>query len=271
MFGGVCLKKAVLILCLCLLLTACAKSGVVTVEGSTSVEKVLGFLTEGYEKETGNRVNFNPTGSSAGVEAVLSGRCGIGAISRELTLAESEKLYSITIAIDTIVIIVHPKNEILNLSTDEISSIFRGEVTNWSELGGSDRPIVPIGRERGSGTRVVFETATNTKDRCQYMQELTSAGDVIAAVSSNENAIGYTSLEAVSGNVRVLSFDGVEPTADNIISNKYRLSRKFLLIVSKTAELSTQQKAFLDFATSEKGSYYINLSGALPLSEGGGQ
>lgn len=260
------MKKVSVLLCLCLLFVGCGVgSDIVTVEGSTSLELMLGFLTEGYEKETGKRVNFNPTGSSAGIEAVLSGRCSVGAVSRELTVTESEKLDLIPLAIDTIVVIVNLQNPIMDLSVDEISAIFKGEVTNWSALGGSDRPIVPVGREQGSGTRDVFETATDTKGKCRYIQELTSAGDVIAAVRSNENAIGYTSLEAVGDNVRVLSFNGVAPTIDNITSSTYRLGRRFSLVVSKDRRLSEAEREFLIFAISEKGAHYIELCGAIPL------
>ena len=68
-------------------------------------------------------------------------------------------------------------------------------------LGGNDAEIVLIGREAGSGTRDGFESITDTKDACQYRQELTSTGGVIEAVAGNPNAIGYASLSAVEGKI----------------------------------------------------------------------
>jgi len=262
------LRLAAVLLSFCLLLVGCGSgSKTLTVEGSTSVEQVLGFLTEGYEQETGNRVNFNPTGSSAGIEAVLEGRCDIGVVSRELTAEETEKLHYIPIAVDTIVLVVNPKNSIYDLNSEDIASIFKGEVTNWKHFGGEDRPIVPIGRESGSGTRDVFESATGTKGECQYVQELTSAGDIITAVSVNENAIGYTSLEAVKGSVKVLTFNGTEPTEENIKSGKYTLNRRFSLVVSASRQLPQNNREFLEFATSSRGAYYIELAGAVAVGK----
>lgn len=244
-----------------------ANSETVTVEGSTSVEQVLGFLAEGYELETNRRVNYNPTGSSAGIESVLEGRCDIGVISRELTAEESEMLVSIPFAIDTIVLVTNSDNGVSELGSDDISAIFKGEITNWKELGGNDLPIVPIGRESGSGTRDVFETVTDTKGECLYQQELTSAGDVITAVSSNKNAIGYTSLEAVKGGVNVLSVDGVEPTDENLKSGKYKLQRRFMFVTAGNRELPSAEKAFLNFVLSQRGGYYIELAGVITVGK----
>ena len=253
-------------LMLLLLLSACGGNGnTLTTEGSTSAEKVMGFLSEGYEKEAGTRVNFNPTGSSAGIESVKEGRCDIGVISRELTSEEKTALESVPIAIDTIVVVTNIENGLNELTLAEISRIFSGEVTDWSRFGADSRPIVIIGREAGSGTRDAFETATGLKGQCKYKQELTSAGDVITAVKSNKNAIGYTSLESVRDNVKVLNIDGVSPTEENIKSGKYILQRQFLFVTVKGQILSGKKKEFYDFVVSGNGSKYIRLAGWIPI------
>lgn len=263
------MRFAAVLMIFCLLLVGCSMgSNTVTVEGSTSVEQVLGFLAEGYELETDRNVNYNPTGSSAGIESVLEGRCDIGVISRELTAEESEKLKSIPFAIDTIVLVTNRENSVSELSSAEIFAIFTGEITNWKELGGNDHPIVPIGRESGSGTRNVFETVTDTRGKCLYQQELTSAGDVITAVGSNRNAIGYTSLEAVKGGVSIMSVDGVQPTGESLRSGEYRLRREFLFVTAKNRVLPDSDKAFLDFVLSQRGGYYIELAGVIAVGKG---
>ena len=92
---------------------------------------------------------------------------------------------------------MHPDNNLADIDIETLAKVYKGEITNWSKLGGADGEIVLIGREPNSGTRDGFESITDTKDTCKYRQELTSTGDVIAAVASNPNAIGYASLSAL--------------------------------------------------------------------------
>lgn len=185
--------------------------GTVSTDGSTSMEKVIGALGEAFEEANkGISFTYNPTGSGSGIEAVTAGRCDIGLSSRALKDDEKSKgLKETTLALDGIAIIVNPQNSVSNLSLDDITKIYKGEVTNWKDVGGSDGEIVLIGREASSGTRDGFESITKTKDKCQYRQELTSTGDVITAVSQNPNAIGYASLASVKESVKAVSVDNV--------------------------------------------------------------
>lgn len=99
-------------------------------------------------------------------------------------------LVGTTLAYDGIAIIVNPENPVSDLDVETIAKIYKGEITNWKEVGGNDAEIVLIGREAGSGTRDGFESITDTKDACQYRQELSSTGDVITTVAQNPDAIG---------------------------------------------------------------------------------
>ncbi|MBQ7082711.1 MAG: phosphate ABC transporter substrate-binding protein, partial [Oscillospiraceae bacterium] len=176
------------------LLAGCSSAkttGSVATDGSTSMAKVIGGLGEAFQNDTGISVTYNPTGSGSGIKAVQEGRCDIGLSSRDLK--DEEKAAGLTgtvLAYDGIAIIVHPENPVADLSVDTIAKIYTGEITNWSEVGGSDVEIVLIGREAGSGTRDGFESITDTEDACQYRQDLTSTGDVITTVSQNPGAIG---------------------------------------------------------------------------------
>lgn len=73
---------------------------------------------------------------------------------------------------------MHPDNNLADIDIETLAKVYKGEITNWSELGGADSEIVLIGREPNSGTRDGFESITDTKDACKYRQELTSTGDV---------------------------------------------------------------------------------------------
>lgn len=241
-------------------------SGTVSTDGSTSMEKVIGFLSEAYMEENKDiKVTYNPTGSSSGIQAVSEGRCDIGLSSRDLKDDEKETLDGTVVAIDGIAIIVNPENPVKDLTIEDIAKIYKGEITNWKEAGGDDRDIVLIGREAASGTRDGFESITGTEDACKYNQELTSTGDVIQTVSSNPNAIGYASLAAVNDTVKMLSVEGVEPSKETIQDGSYKIQRDFVFVTKKDTALSSTAQAFFDYATGGAADGLIEEAGAVPL------
>ena len=249
------------------LLTSCSSGEAKTVstDGSTSMEKVIGALGEAFEAEnSGTTFTYNPTGSGSGITAVLEGRCDIGLSSR--ALKDDEKAQGLTetvLAYDGIAIIVNPENTVEDLTVDQIASIYKGEVTNWSEVGGADGEIVLIGREAGSGTRDGFESITGTKDACKYRQELTSTGDVITTVANNPNAIGYASLASVKDTVKALKVGGVTPTEDTVKDGTYLIQRPFVFVTKADTKLSDTAQKFFDYAMSSAASSIISKAGAV--------
>ncbi|MGN1133690.1 MAG: phosphate ABC transporter substrate-binding protein [Oscillospiraceae bacterium] len=241
-------------------------SGTVSTDGSTSMEKVIGYLSEAYMEENSSvKVTYNPTGSGAGIQAVSEGRCDIGLSSRDLKDDEKTNLTQTVIALDGIAMVVNTKNKAEDLTIEQIAKIYTGEITNWKEIGGDDAPIVLIGREAASGTRDGFESITGTEDKCKYSQELTSTGDVIQTVSSNPNAIGYASLAAVNDTVKTLKVGGVEPSEKTIQDGDYKIQRDFVLVTKSDKELTGAAKDFFDFATSEEADDLITKAGAVPI------
>jgi len=242
-------------------------SQAVSTDGSTSMEKVIGFLSEAYMEEHPDiKVTYNPTGSSAGIQAVSEGRCDIGLASRNLKEEEQADLTATVIAIDGIGIIVHPENPVADLSVEQIGKIYTGEIANWKEVGGEDALIVCIGREAASGTRDGFEEVTGTKDSCKYAQELTSTGDVVQTVSGNPNAIGYASVASVNDSVKAVSIEGVAPEISTIQDGQYKIQRNFILVTKKEASLSQAAQDFFNFATSEQADDLITQAGAVPVA-----
>lgn len=243
-----------------------ALSGAISTEGSTSMEKVIGNLSEAYQLENDEvSITYNPTGSGSGIKAVQEGRCDVGLSSRDLKAEELESgLEGTVLAYDGISIVVNPENPINDLSVEQIAAIFTGEVTNWSEVGGDDAEIVVIGREAGSGTRDGFESVTETEDECQYRQELTSSGDVDATVSQNPNAIGYTSLTSVSENVKTLTVGGVEANEETIKDGSYPVQRPFLMVTKVDEPLSGAALDFFEWAVSADAAEIISGAGAVP-------
>ncbi len=252
---------------MCSAMVGCSSSNEsVATDGSTSMNKVITSLAEAYQADTGVTVTYNATGSGAGIQAVLEGRCDIGLSSRDLKDEEKEKgLEGTTLALDGIAIIVNPANTVSDLDVEKIAKIYTGEIKNWKEVGGKDAEIVLIGREPGSGTRDGFESITDTKDKCQYRQELTSTGDVITTVGSNPDAIGYASLASVKDTVKAVTVGGVAPSEATIKDGTYVIQRPFVLVTNKDKALSDSAQKFFDYITSEAANKIITDSGVVPV------
>ena len=244
---------------------AAAVSGTVSTDGSTSMEKVIGALSESYMAANKDvTVNYNPTGSGAGITAVQEGTCDIGLSSRALKDEEKAAgLQETVLAYDGIAIIVHPDNPVSDLTLEQIAQLYTGEITNWKDVGGNDAQVVLIGREAASGTRDGFESITGTKDKCQYRQELTSTGDVITTVSQNPDAIGYASLASIKDSVKALNVDGVTPSEASVKDGSYKVQRPFVLVTVEGKALSSAAQSFFDYATSADAADTIAKAGAV--------
>lgn len=244
-------------------------SGVVNTNGSTSMEKVIGSLAESFMGQNGKiTVNYDPTGSGTGITAVKDGTTDIGLASRDLKDEEkADGLVGTVLALDGIAIIVNPANGVTDLSVEQIGKLFTGEITNWKDVGGSDLPVVAIGREAGSGTRDGFESITKTAEKCVYNQELTSTGDVITTVAGNPNAIGYASLASLKDTVKALTVGGVAPSEATVLDGTYTVQRDFVLVTKEGTPLSAQAQAFFDYALSAEAAPIIAAAGAVPVAK----
>ena len=245
--------------------TSTAVTGTVATDGSTSMEKVIGALSESFMANNADTtVTYNPTGSGSGITAVQEGTCDIGLSSRALKDEEKAAgLKETVLAYDGIAIIVHPDNPVSDLSVEQIAKLYTGEITNWKDVGGNDAEVVLIGREAASGTRDGFESITGTKDACQYRQELTSTGDVITAVSQNPDAIGYASLASVKDTVKALNVGGVTPSEATVKDGSYLVQRPFVLVTVGGKDLSPAAQAFFDYALSADAASIISAAGAV--------
>ena len=245
--------------------TSTAVTGTVATDGSTSMEKVIGALSESFMANNADTtVTYNPTGSGSGITAVQEGTCDIGLSSRALKDEEKAAgLKETVLAYDGIAIIVHPDNPVSDLTIEQIAQLYTGEITNWKDVGGNDAQVVLIGREAASGTRDGFESITGTKEKCQYRQELTSTGDVITAVSQNPDAIGYASLASIKDSVKALNVDGVTPGEATVKDGSYKVQRPFVLVTVEGKALTPVAQAFFDYAASSDAAAIIAKAGAV--------
>ena len=254
-------------------LTACGNtgsgselSGTISLNGSTSMEKVAKALQEGFMRANpGVTVEVEFTGSGTGIQAAIDGTADIGNSSRNLKDEEIAKgLVENVIAIDGIAVIIDNNNQVVDITAEELAKIYTGEIKNWSELGGADLPIVVVGRESASGTRGAFEELLDIEDKCKYAQEIDSTGGVLSTVASTTGAIGYVSLDVIDDTVTVMAIDGVIASEENIVEGKYVLSRPFVMATKGViAEQSEIVQAFFAYIKSEEGQAIVKKVGLI--------
>ncbi len=247
------------------LLAGCARAEAgITVAGSTSVQPFAELLAEEYMRDHPRAViNVQGGGSSAGIQAALTGAAAIGMSSRELKPAEAAELEPIVIALDAIAIIVHPSNAVSDLSIQQVRQVFAGEVKSWREVGGAERPLTIVTREEGSGTRGAFQELVMGKvDISPRAIVQDSNGAVRQVVADDPNAVGYISLGLVNEQVKAVSTGGVEPSNDQVKQGNYTLVRPFLFVVK--GEPQGEAKAFIEYTLSAEGQQVLAAEGLVP-------
>ena len=252
--------------------------------GSTSVQPFAEMLSQEFDRlHTGQIVDVQGGGSTAGLQAVAENIAEIGMCSRSLKDDEARKFTGIAIAMDGLAVVVHNSNVVNVLTRLQIRDIFRGTITNWRQVGGEDRPIRLITREEGSGTREAFvnlvmeakdkhaatapaatagkQHAANRISRKAMTQE--SNGAVKELVKHDRSAIGYMSLGLVKGELKILAVDGVYPSLENVTSKRYPLMRPFMYVVKGTPSEGAQ--AFIDYTLSPAGQHTLVKEGLISV------
>ena len=248
-------------------LTGCGagSSQKVAITGSTTVAPIVEKAAEAYKAiDENTTIEVQGVGSSAGVKAAIDATADIGMSSRELKDSEkAEGLNEIVIAKDGIAIAVHPSNGVEDLTTEQLKGIFERTITNWSEVGGSDKDIIVVAREDGSGTRDAF----------QEILELEIATDVLIAegngavkanIASKEDAIGFVSVGYLDDTVKPVKVDGAEATVENIKNETYSVQRPLLLLTQPEADELTQN--VLDFMLSDEGQDIVEEEGYISVN-----
>lgn len=253
------LRSFILCLMVTIALTACRSSqGEFNLAGSTSMQPVAELLVEAYARNGGSRISVQGGGSTAGVQAVLSGVAAVGMISRELNPAESEKgLVAHIIGHDVLTVVVHPSQPLRGLTQEELKALFGGLVTDWRAVGGRPGPVHLVSREAGSGSREAFRSLVGPISPRAIIQG--SSGAIRVAVMADPGAIGYVSLGvARMGGLRPLRIDGRPPGAPN-----YALTRPLSLVTA--GEPSAEAAAFLRFVRGAQGRRLIAEEGLVPV------
>ncbi|WP_104401225.1 phosphate ABC transporter substrate-binding protein [Vibrio penaeicida] len=244
--------------------------------GSSSVTPLMEVFSETYMKANGNVfIEVQGPGSSAGVKAAKNGSADLGMSSRNLKSSEKEPaLKELVVARDGIAVVVNPKNGLKGLTAEQVTAIYKGEVTNWKQVGGADKPIVAITRDTASGTRGAFEDIMKLKKKIsgkkvsaisQRAQVANGNGALKTMVASNPFAIGYISLGTVDSSVQALEIDGTPATVDNVKNGSYKVARPFLVLF-KQGKPSAETQKFLDWMVAAEAQSLVAKKGYITVN-----
>jgi phosphate transport system substrate-binding protein len=246
--------------------TSDAISGEINGGGSTSVLKVIDAAGSEFTALNPEvKFTYSGTGSSDGIKGATAGTYSFGCASRDLKTEEKGSLTELVFAFDGIAVVVNPANTVSNLTTEQVAKIYMGEITNWSEVGGADAPIVVVSREDGSGTRGAFEELADFEEKLKPDATIKEGnGNVQSTVAGNENSIGYVSLTFVDKTVKAVDIDGVKATVDNVKNKNYKISRPFLAMYDKS-KVDDATLAFLDFLMTKDGQAIVEEHGGISV------
>jgi phosphate transport system substrate-binding protein len=253
-------------------LAAPASAGAVTLIGSGSVaaQPVLQALFATYTKQVNPKVKFvyTPNGGNAGVKDVQNGTSQFAGQARTPLPSDAGTTY-IKFFLDGLCLDVNPKNSLSNISIQQTHDIYRGLLTNWSQVGGSNltTTIDPVGRDTNGGTYNFFlQAVLGNEAPASNVNALTADGLVVNAVKQDPNAIGYAGLAWQKKGLKTLKVNGVPCTPSKISVEplKYPLSRYIFLVLP--GDGSSSPKALVKFIDWARRS---SLAGSVITKAGG--
>ncbi|KUI98104.1 phosphate ABC transporter substrate-binding protein [Vibrio sp. MEBiC08052] len=246
----------------------------INVSGSTSVARIMDVLAEDYNKaHPENFVAVQGVGSTAGITLLKKGVADIAMSSRYLTEGELEENLEIQlIAYDGLAVVVNLANPIKNLTRDQLYKIYKGQITNWKALGGSDQRIAVVTREASSGSRFSFESLLGltrvvnnrlVSDINPSNLVVNSNSMVKTLVNHNPRAIGFISTGSVDQSIKAVPFEGVIASTKTISDGSYQLSRPFL-VVDYSDKASQETRDFIKYLQSDRARELIHSYGYIP-------
>ncbi len=255
--------------------TATAEDKQLQIEGSTTVGPIADAFAEAFRRNHPDvQITVKKTGSGDGVAALIEGRCDVANASRFMKQKEFVKAVNAgvmpvahVVAMDGVSVAVHPSNPVSELSLEQIRSIYKGEITNWKDLGGPDTEIVVISRDSSSGTYETFHNlAMNKEDMGEKVEAVSSNPAMHARVSKTPAAIGYLGLGFLDKDVKPVKVEGVMPTSRTVASGKYPISRPLFMFTNGYPRLGSLAHEFVTFHLTERGQEIVEAKGFVPVT-----
>ncbi|MDW6004559.1 phosphate ABC transporter substrate-binding protein [Vibrio mangrovi] len=246
----------------------------INVSGSTSVARIMDILAEDYNKtHPKSYVAVQGVGSTAGITLLKKGVADIAMSSRYLTEGElEENLHIQLLAYDGLAIVVNLANPVKNLTREQLYKIYKGQITNWKELGGNDQRIAVVTREASSGTRFSFESLLGLTRvvNNRLVSDINASNLVVNSnsmvktlVNHNTRAIGFISTGSVDQSIKAVPFEGVMASSETISDGSYQLSRPFL-VVHYSDKASPETKDFVRYLQSDRVRELVLSYGYIP-------
>jgi len=254
-------------------------------KGSDTIVNLALAWAEAYQKiHPEIRLSVTGGGSGTGIAALINGTVDIANASRKIKQEEVDAAkkngtdpVEFVIARDAIAVIVNPENPINQLSLQQISDIYSGQINNWNELGGEDRPIVRLSRETNSGTHVYFlenVLRLGQKDNKTLFSTdtllLPSSEGITAEISQNPNAIGYDGLGYVTNETKVVAVSKTDngpfiiPSAETVNSGEYPIARDLYMYTAGPPKGVIE--AYLNWIMSPDAQKIVKELGFVPIS-----
>jgi len=250
-------------------------TGSLTVQGSDTMVNLGQAWAEAFQAANpGVTVSVTGGGTGTGIASLINGTTDFATASRQMKDEENQQAtdagvepVETEVAKDGIAVLVHPDNTVAELTTEQLGQIYRGEITNWSEVGGSDAEIVLLGRDTSSGTYEYFKEAVVGEDAeySKSMKNLQSSQGIVDEVTKNADAIGYVGIGYVNDQTKVVKVDGVGAAVETVLDGTYPLSRG--LYVYSNGEPESAGKAFIDWILSADGQTVVEEQGFVPLAQ----
>lgn len=259
-----------------------ASADMIQIKGSDTIVNLVQKLAEVYmQKNPSVKISVTGGGSGTGIAGMINKKCDIGNASRAISPKEIELAAAagitpsrVVIAIDGLSVIVNSRNPIAKLTRDQIGGIFRGEVTNWSEVGGDDMPITLYGRQSNSGTYGFFREFVLGGEYSGKMRRMNGNAQIVEAVKADPTGIGYVGVGYVknASGLTVLKVaanenaEYVSPLdAESVESGKYPIARPMYQYVG--GQVSGGVKDFLKFETGPEGQMIVEEEGFFPITD----
>jgi phosphate transport system substrate-binding protein len=258
-------------------LSVSAFAGQIVMDGSTTVLPFAQAAAEQFAKQNpGVKFSVSGTGTGNGFKSLADGSAQIANASRfikdsEIKSCMDKKVYPVpfAVALDCLVPVVHPSNKVKSLTREQLKDIYSGKITNWKQVGGSDTPMVVVGRDTSSGTYGTWQEMIMDKgDKTRVTpkaQVTSSSGAMMTSVSQNKNAIGYEGMGYVSKSVKAIAVDGISGSASAARSGKYPLARYLYMFTKGWPEGDVLD--FITFMQSNAGQKIVNSTGFVSLQQ----
>jgi len=244
----------------------------ITIKGSTTVLPIAQITAEVFmERHPDVKISVQGGGSGIGIAAIIDGTCDIGDSSRSMKEQELSNAVSKgvnpkanLVAMDGLSVIVHPSNKLTGLTKNQVKDIYTGKISDWSALGGESQKIVVVSRDSSGGTFESFGEMALDKAKVRSDALMQASNQAVAStVAKTPGAIGYVGLGYLSSQVKALTLNGVMPSAQSVLSNKYTLSRPLFMYTNGASQGVV--KDFLDFVLSEEGQKLVEEAGFVGL------